>query len=716
MKSIFKLFLLLITVLQVVNSTEIEFTEDEKKWINQHPSITFSTSATNPPHSFIDSDGKVKGIQIDFIDLIAQKTGIQINKKASVWPEPLNNAMEHKVDGIVDSAKRKEREKALSFTDVYLKAPFALVSLEGTKDIKDLNQFCGKKVAVTFGTSISKYLQKNYPCIELVDSYTEQMVEKIVKKEVDAFFERYEVILYQDKNALFSGLKVIYYKFIPPSGFSRLGVRNNDPILFNILNKAINNITFEEKSNITIKWVGSSFPRDENDKNINLTNKETEYLNSKDEITMCINPNMLPFEELDKNGKHQGISADIMKLVSNNLNKPITLIPTNTWNDSIKSLENKKCDFISMMINTSKNKQNISFTTPYINESLVVATQEKEFFIQDSSELKDKTLALVKNSVFIKILKEKYPHIKIVQVNSILEGLKKVQNGQIFAYIDALPSIAYSIQKNALLDLKIAGRLEFDVNFSVATRKNEKLLNSIMNKALKNIEKEQLRTIVGKWISIKVEHSFDYKNLIYISIFFLTILLVILYKNRSIKKINKELEISHREVENKNKLLEELSIKDSLTQLFNRNKLDEVLIEESNKSNTSSHLFGIIIIDIDYFKNINDTHGHLAGDKVLKEFAKLLESNLEKQDTVGRWGGEEFLIICSQITMNKLLKKAEKLRKTIDSNSFSLEDQLTASFGTSIYKKDENIDELIKRADDALYEAKSNGRNRIEFL
>ena len=157
-----------------------------------------------------------------------------------------------------------------------------------------------------------------------------------------------------------------------------------------------------------------------------------------------------------------------------------------------------------------------------------------------------------------------------------------------------------------------------------------------------------------------------------------------------------------------------LSITDKLTGLFNRLKLDEALNDEFNRSNRFKRSFGIIIIDIDYFKRVNDTYGHLVGDQVLIQFAKILKENIRKVDILGRWGGEEFMIICPETDFQGTIKLAESLREIISKYEFPTIGNMSASFGASIYDGDENMDKVIARADNALYKAKTNGRNRVE--
>jgi len=171
-----------------------------------------------------------------------------------------------------------------------------------------------------------------------------------------------------------------------------------------------------------------------------------------------------------------------------------------------------------------------------------------------------------------------------------------------------------------------------------------------------------------------------------------------------------------KKLEQKNKELEILSITDKLTNTYNRIKLDLTIESEMERASRYNTRFGIVIIDIDYFKDVNDTHGHQVGDKVLREFADILKANTRKTDVVGRWGGEEFIIISPEANLQEMCTLSEILREKIDTNIFSVINHKTASFGVATFGQNETAEELINRADEALYKAKENGRNRVETL
>ncbi len=163
------------------------------------------------------------------------------------------------------------------------------------------------------------------------------------------------------------------------------------------------------------------------------------------------------------------------------------------------------------------------------------------------------------------------------------------------------------------------------------------------------------------------------------------------------------------------KKLEELWMTDQLTGLYNRSRLDELYDAELRRANRYGTQFSLLLLDIDHFKRINDTHGHLVGDDVLYAVAIVLQENIRDVDIVGRWGGEEFMLILPNTNQSEALILAEKLRKTLKEYPFTPVRKVTVSIGISSYIAGVDADELFKRADDALYRAKAKGRDRVEL-
>lgn len=165
-----------------------------------------------------------------------------------------------------------------------------------------------------------------------------------------------------------------------------------------------------------------------------------------------------------------------------------------------------------------------------------------------------------------------------------------------------------------------------------------------------------------------------------------------------------------------NNILMDLSYIDELTSLNNRRKMEEELIKEFARYTRYGRMYSVILIDIDYFKKINDTHGHDAGDFVLKELAHIFKHNCRKTDTIGRWGGEEFLILCPETNISEAYNVAENIRSIVEQHLFTMIDRVTISAGIGGSFPDMiDIYDIIKKADENLYRAKQTGRNKVLY-
>ncbi len=189
--------------------------------------------------------------------------------------------------------------------------------------------------------------------------------------------------------------------------------------------------------------------------------------------------------------------------------------------------------------------------------------------------------------------------------------------------------------------------------------------------------------------------------------------------NIEMSNLARELAKKNSELQKANEKISNLSNTDYLTGAYNRRffftKLEEVI---SLKKRYSYPLVGVIMADIDFFKSFNDTYGHDIGDLVLKNFAARLKSVLREEDVFARVGGEEFCVLVRiEKDEENIQIVAEKLRKACKEIKIeNVPKEIKASFGASIYKQDESIDTFMKRVDNALYQAKESGRNRVVLL
>ena len=185
-----------------------------------------------------------------------------------------------------------------------------------------------------------------------------------------------------------------------------------------------------------------------------------------------------------------------------------------------------------------------------------------------------------------------------------------------------------------------------------------------------------------------------------------------------IKHLQEELEERSRQLLEANERLRHMSQTDALTGLDNRRNLEDRLVEMFEHAKRLKEPFACVMCDLDRFKSVNDSHGHQAGDAVLKQFARILRDEVREIDRAGRYGGEEFMLLLPGTVLDAAVTFAERVRKQVETHTFTFEDisiRRTASFGVSAWPHPRigNCEGLMRAADDALYVAKETGRNRV---
>lgn len=187
-----------------------------------------------------------------------------------------------------------------------------------------------------------------------------------------------------------------------------------------------------------------------------------------------------------------------------------------------------------------------------------------------------------------------------------------------------------------------------------------------------------------------------------------------------IRELEDRSKVLERQVQFRTKALEEaqaslhkLAITDPLTQLYNRIKIDATFEQALQRTQSLGDQLSLILLDLDRFKQINDNCGHGGGDAVLRGVASLLKENCRRTDVVGRWGGEEFLVLCPSLDLSGALELAERLRVAIAQYDAGINLPVTASFGVAICLTGDTRETLLERADRAMYQAKHQGRNRV---
>lgn len=439
---------------------------------------------------------------------------------------------------------------------------------------------------------------------------------------------------------------------------------------------------------------------------IELTEMEQQRLRAIGNARVCVDPHYAPFEQLDPDGQYRGIAADFLEYYSATLALPMTVQRTGSWAESLRWMQQGRCDLIAMLNETDSRRAYMDFTLPYLQDDTLIITRDDVGYLDGLSALRGKQVGVVPGYRVEELIQRDYPDIELVPTASIAEALQRVSSGELYATFEALRSALPLIQQQGLGNLKISGQTPYQNIYRIGVRKGDTQLLSALNKAISAMPPVVAHEIVERGFRVPVIQRTDYTRVWQMLVGMVLLSALLLYRHYKVRQFNRQLA-------DKNVELEQLSETDHLTGCYNRLKLDKELAEEVARAQRYQRPLTVVLFDLDWFKQINDQHGHQTGDQVLVHVAALIRQHIRQQDRCGRWGGEEFLILCPETTLEQGAALAEKLRHTLAEQRLQGDIQVTGSFGVASLRTGESIGSLIRRVDQAQYDAKHQGRNRL---
>lgn len=441
---------------------------------------------------------------------------------------------------------------------------------------------------------------------------------------IDIIFEKYSKL--KSKDALL-------FEAIETEKLMMTGIYKIGEVIENVVNQDI------LRSHVNISISKLLFNKIFTYDNIDFSEKEKNYIKKKKEIKVCIDPSWMPYEMFSEDGKHIGMTADFLKLISEKTNLEINTVLTKSWSESLEFAKQRKCDILSLAQETPSRLKYMKFTSSYINFPVVIATSTEKLFLPNPEEIIEKEkVGIVKGYSMGEYLKNKYPNNKIVDVDNIKQGLEKVQSGELYGFVDSLPTIAYLLQQEFIESLKITGKFDRKFDLGIAVRNDDEFLYEIIQKAVDSIPNSTMQEIFSRYISVKVEESDDYKYLFEILGVFFIIIIIAYFRNRQLKKYNDILSRTQKKLETSLESFEKLL--DSVNEgVFVFDENGKCL--QSNK--IAAELFG--------FENKEQVTGQHIKDLVSPKSYALVLENIKKdleeayEIVVQKRDGEEFHVL-----------------------------------------------------------------------
>lgn len=365
-----------------------------------------------------------------------------------------------------------------------------------------------------------------------------------------------------------------------------------------------------------------------NKTNILFDDSQAKYLENNNFALIVEDDKNIPFS-FRLNNKLTGIEIDIWNLISKKIYKEplIKEISVNNMNYPSQNSIN-----IQFVYGTEKKETKGYLLSEAIAQiPIALLTTDDKNFITNLSNLKHVQIGVLKSLNIISTLQKEFRNVEFIPIESTEAGIYKLEKKEIFGLIDNLYTISHKINKD-YSSLKINSLLEYELNLYLQVLQKDSEFMKILNSTITRFTKEDIDTILNNYQFIFYSKQPDYYLIFKIVLPLILLLIIFVYFNI---KMREEID-KRKKVELK---LSELAHKDSLTEIFNRRKIEEILEIELDRVERYKSNLSIIFFDIDDFKYVNDTFGHDMGDEVLIKVSNLISRNIRITDSVGRWGG-----------------------------------------------------------------------------
>ncbi|NDY56513.1 transporter substrate-binding domain-containing protein [Desulfovibrio sulfodismutans] len=520
-------------------AARLNLTAEERRYIRDNPVFTASNESNWPPFNF-NVNGLPQGYSVDYMNMLARMAGLKVRYVIGPeWDEFEHRLQGGTLDVLMNMASTPEREAYTDFTPPYATLVHGIASREGKGPPPTLESLAGRTVAVSKGFFTEKVLAANYPDIRLKalpDALS--CLQAVATGETDAAIDSLPVQNYLIRKHFLLNLQtraLVDNRHFPTVNI-RFGVSKNKPVLARILAKAMATVGERQMSELRQKWLAA----DRMDKEyIPLTPSEQEMLSRLGAVRLCVHPNWMPFGRIDEQGNFEGMAADYVRLMAERIGVDLKLVPTKTWEQSLEGLAEGLCDIIPAIPPTDERRRSMSFTRPYLTFPVVAATLTDTMFVPDMASLAGKRIGAVAGQAWIEDALRDYPEVEVVRAPSVEDGLRMLQSGEIFAFVDTLAAISYAIGQGRFADIKIAGKLEGDLSLAVGVSQQNPDLTQVFDMAVASLTENERRDIFSRWISITFEHGFDYELFWKILAGLAVAVAAIVFWNRKLVRLNR---------------------------------------------------------------------------------------------------------------------------------------------------------------------------------
>lgn len=692
----------------------------EQRWLGmqvEKDTLLLGVPVNNPPYMNITAEGEARGLIIELWQAWAEQTG----KKIAFVPDTSANTVRSLEQGRIDAivAMTINEQTSDKITEAYHVYSFnSLFYYPKVKGELRLDTLTDETVAVFQNSPYLAELKQKYPQLSFkLFVSLEDILSAVQQQEVIGFIGGAAIIPVRLQQLNVADSYIGAAKPIVEAALFAL-VQTGSEGLTNEIHQGFASLSLSQLEAIEKRWL------DEPERyfvkfrqKVPLTANERTWLDAHQPIKLGIVKDLPPMEFVNDKGEAAGITIDIVNVIAQRLNTQIEIVKFDSFTELKAAFKQNSIDFIGSIGEQPAGEKTILLTEAYWSSQWAIISGVSSEKITNVKQLAGKRVAIYKDYAMANELPNYVHGTAITLTDNLKQAINLLQHGEVDAVIESVEAAGQFLRDSGYVNLQIQvleGLATDPTMFGV--RLDYQPLVVLLNKGLRSLGEEGGKQIYKKWFDFQINQGLDKTQFTRLMMQLggaasLIIMFFIIW-NYSLRK---EVDLRRR-AEDKMRFM---ATHDDLTQLPNRSLLKERLEQALLQHARHNEMLGLLFIDLDGFKDINDKYGHDVGDELLQHLVTILQGSVRKSDTVSRFGGDEFVVLLTGLMHhNDAAIVAEKILQRLKQSIMLSIGSVTigASIGIAIYPDDGTDSvKLLKVADNLMYRVKQQGKNQYCF-
>ncbi len=478
----------------------LTLSDQEKRWLQEHPVIRVGVDSGYAPYSFFDKQGRFQGVAAEFCQQVADRLGIRLEVVPGLsWPQILTAVRAHRIDLIPTTVRLPDREAYLSFSEIYIPTPLVIVTRDETPGLTSPERLAQMRVALVKQYSSSQQALQRYPAIKPYFVATPLAgLRAVASGEADAYIGVLGINTYLMSRHGLGNLKINAAFDMEQNG-QRFAVRKDWAILARLVDKALLAISPAEKQAIFTRWLpvrAEQVPS----LGTRLSAADRRWLAGHRRVRVGVQRNNIPFDFIDGKGQHAGIAADYLELIAQRTALRFERVVGDDQAQLLNMLHDGKVDLVAAVANTRKHSNGVVLSRPYHHTSLLMFSRNEAHYSGSIDELDEKIIAVRRGGLAPLQLNARR-HDRLLAVENFQQALQAVVDRRADVALLAATPALNELESGGLSGVRAAALLsDSDIPLQFAARAEWSGLIDLINHLLTAVSPEQNSLILRKWL------------------------------------------------------------------------------------------------------------------------------------------------------------------------------------------------------------------------